>query len=94
MAKSLGDSGTFGSQKTMNAIGKMQQANKAKSGSNLFKGQLTGKLPAYKKGGKVKKTGPALVHKGEVVVPKNKVKKLKKAKTGIQMLMKATKGKK
>ena len=28
--------------------------------------------PAYKKGGKVKKTGMALVHKGEVVTPAGK----------------------
>lgn len=31
---------------------------------------------SYKKGGKVKKTGLAKLHKGEVVVPKKKVKKL------------------
>lgn len=29
-------------------------------------------IPSYKKGGKVKKTGLALVHKGEKVVPKDK----------------------
>lgn len=28
-----------------------------------------GQLPSYKKGGTVKKTGPAIVHKGEKVVP-------------------------
>jgi hypothetical protein len=32
-------------------------------------------LPAYKNGGKVKKTGPALVHKGEVVITKKQAKK-------------------
>ena len=32
--------------------------------------------PSYKKGGKVKKTGMALVHKGEMVVPKRKGKKM------------------
>ena len=31
---------------------------------------------SFKKGGKVKKTGTALVHKGEVVVPKKKVGKM------------------
>lgn len=36
-------------------------------------------LPNYRKGGKVKKTGPARLHKGEVVVPRGKVKKVKKA---------------
>ena len=37
------------------------------------------KLKGYKKGGMVKKTGKAKVHKGEMVVPKKKVKKVKKA---------------
>lgn len=35
-------------------------------------------VPQYKKGGKVKKTGLAVVHKGEKVVPKNKVAKVDK----------------
>jgi hypothetical protein len=34
--------------------------------------------PAYKKGGKVHKTGMAKVHKGEVVLTAKKVKSLKK----------------
>ena len=33
---------------------------------------------SYKKGGKVKRTGKALVHKGEVVLTASKVKMLKK----------------
>jgi hypothetical protein len=33
-------------------------------------------MPSYKKGGTVKKTGPALVHKGEKVIPKEKAKKM------------------
>ena len=28
-----------------------------------------GQLPSYKKGGTVKETGPAIVHKGEKVIP-------------------------
>lgn len=32
-------------------------------------------LRGFKKGGTVKKTGPALVHKGEVVIPAKKAKK-------------------
>jgi len=36
-------------------------------------------MPAYKKGGTVKKTGPAVVHKGEKIIPANKVKKVEKA---------------
>ena len=34
--------------------------------------------PAYKKGGKVMRTGKAVVHKGEVVLTASKVKMLKK----------------
>lgn len=37
------------------------------------------KLPRYKKGGVVKKTGLAKVHKGEVVVPAKKVKQSEKS---------------
>ncbi len=33
------------------------------------------KVPSYKKGGKVKKTGLAIVHKGERVIPKGKSRK-------------------
>lgn len=35
--------------------------------------------PSYKKGGKVKQTGLALVHKGEVVIPANRVKSVDSA---------------
>lgn len=35
------------------------------------------KVPSYKKGGTVKKTGLALVHKGETVVPKKMTKEQK-----------------
>lgn len=38
--------------------------------------------PAYKKGGKVKKTGLAKVHKGEFVLTKDQAKKVKKGKSG------------
>jgi hypothetical protein len=34
---------------------------------------------SYKKGGKVRKTGRANLHRGEVVVPRGKVKRVKKA---------------
>ena len=36
-------------------------------------------LPEFKKGGKVKKTGLAKVHKGEIVIPANRVESVKKA---------------
>lgn len=37
-----------------------------------------GKIPSYKKGGLIKKTGPANLHKGERVIPKAKVAKVDK----------------
>jgi hypothetical protein len=37
------------------------------------------KVPSYKKGGKVKKTGLALLHKGEKVITKKNVKRTEKA---------------
>lgn len=39
-------------------------------------GGFLGALSPFKKGGKVKKTGPAYVHKGEVVLPVKTVKDL------------------
>ena len=36
-------------------------------------------LPKYKKGGLVPKTGPAYLHKGEMVIPKHLVSKLSKS---------------
>lgn len=41
---------------------------------DLGKGDIK-KMPVYKKGGKVKKTGPAIVHKGERVLTKKQAKK-------------------
>lgn len=38
-----------------------------------------GKIPSYKKGGKIRKTGIAFVHKGERMIPKAKVKSVEKA---------------
>lgn len=38
-----------------------------------------GVFPSYKKGGKVRKTGLALLHKGERVIPRKKVKLAEKA---------------
>jgi len=60
------------------------QKDKGKGGSDAepkLGGMLTpaAKPDAYKKGGKVKRTGVALVHKGEVVLT---AKQAKKKKTG------------
>lgn len=38
-----------------------------------------GVYPSYKKGGRVRKTGLALLHKGEKVIPKKNVKRVEKA---------------
>lgn len=45
-------------------------------------------IGSFKKGGKIKKTGNYKLHKGEVVIPKKHVKKLK---TGMQLLNSAMK---
>jgi hypothetical protein len=37
------------------------------------------KIPSYKKGGKIRRTGLAMVHKGERMIPKTKVAKVEKA---------------
>lgn len=42
-------------------------------------GSAAGALLPFKKGGKVKKTGPALLHKGELVVPAKHVAKVPKS---------------
>jgi hypothetical protein len=44
---------------------------------------------AYRKGGKVRKTGPAVVHKGERVIPRGKVKRVEKMMRQKKMRMKA-----
>jgi hypothetical protein len=51
---------------------------------------LTKKIDEFKKGGKVKKTGLALVHKGEVVIPAHRVETVDKAlkKAGLKPLRK------
>jgi hypothetical protein len=39
---------------------------------------IEGKMPEYKKGGMVKKTGPAKLHKGERVLTKSQTKQMSK----------------
>lgn len=43
----------------------------------------------YRKGGKVRKTGPAIVHRGERIIPKSKVKRVEKMMKRKKMRMKA-----
>jgi hypothetical protein len=54
---------------------KQTQADKANPQSMDQKIKHIGDIPSYKKGGKVRRTGLAFVHKGERVVPKSKVKR-------------------
>ena len=44
---------------------------------------------SYKKGGRVKRTGSANLHKGERVIPKSKVKRVEKMMRKAKMRMKA-----
>lgn len=57
--------------------GKLGGSAGASAGQQIG-GILGGFLP-FKNGGKVTKTGPALLHKGEMVVPKRLVKKIPKS---------------
>ena len=45
---------------------------------------LTAMIPSFKKGGRVKKTGLALLHRGEYVVPAGRTKKVSRRKTAIK----------
>ena len=76
--------GTFSSEykSLSNKAGLPALQNKLKNapsfmGNKYFK---PSKMPAFKKGGKVKKTGPAMVHKGEVVLNKAQQAKMKRSK--------------
>lgn len=55
---------------------KQTQADKASGKSMEQRVKEIGTVPSYKKGGKIRKTGLAFVHKGERVVPKSKVKRM------------------
>lgn len=46
-------------------------------------------LASLKRGGKVRKTGPANLHKGERVIPAGKVKRVEKLMRGAKMRLKA-----
>lgn len=59
-----------------NLLGK--QVSRAISGAASNQVKMAGSVPAFKKGGRVRKTGLATVHKGEVVLTKSAAKTLKK----------------
>lgn len=66
---------------SQNLLGK--QLSRAISGAASNQVKMAGTVPLvgmYKKGGKVRKTGIALVHKGEYIIPASQVKKLMKKK--------------
>lgn len=56
----------------------MIESSREQAASNMDR-QTPLNLPSYRKGGKVRKTGPARLHKGELVVPRKKVRKVKRA---------------
>ena len=66
-AKDIAGGGAVGG-----AIGRMARNNPITELGRIMKKPLH--PPSYKKGGKVKNTGLAMLHKGEMVVPKNKIK--------------------
>ena len=62
-----------------NLVGK--EVSRSLSGATANQIQMAGTVPLvgmYKKGGTVKKTGIALVHKGELIIPASKAKSVKK----------------
>ena len=72
-------------KKALGWVGTVKTGYHALLGKDLSKavnkravGTVEASPSSYKKGGKVKKTGKALVHKGEVVLTASKVKMLKK----------------
>jgi hypothetical protein len=72
-------------KKALGWVGTVKTGYHALMGKDLSKavnkravGAVEASPSSYKKGGKVKRTGKALVHKGEVVLTASKVKMLKK----------------
>jgi hypothetical protein len=52
--------------------------SRAISGAATNQVDMVGSMPMYKKGGRVRKTGPAIVHKGEIILTAATAKRLKK----------------
>ena len=72
-------------KKALGWVGTVKTGYHALMGKDLSKavnkravGAVEASPSSYKKGGKVKRTGKALVHRGEVVLPKKTVASLKK----------------
>jgi hypothetical protein len=45
------------------------------AGAKALNTKAIGKIASYKKGGRVRRTGLALVHKGEYVIPRHKMRR-------------------
>jgi len=76
----LGNAGKMWGGKLGGTIAKGLGLGSRKAGEKVGKqiGKALGGLIKFKKGGMVKKTGPAIVHQGELVVPKHLVKDVSK----------------
>lgn len=96
--KSSGGAGSDGSKKGAGGIagliGRTMKSRKAKGGAagsptpggNNFTGLASGvgDTPSYKKGGRVKRTGVAIVHKGEYVIPAKHSRKMSRKRSVIK----------
>lgn len=58
------------------------ESERERSQSDSDRLLASNRVPSYKRGGTVRKTGLARVHKGEFVVPRSKMRKLKRMKSG------------
>ncbi len=67
--------GTKVAQKLGENKAKKQQTSYNSSGSGVDSSLITADPPSYKRGGKVKKTGLAKVHRGERILTKSQQKK-------------------
>lgn len=74
--------GPMGVSGAVNIQGDDSSRNQYFKGANDLKGAFQGRVPSYKKGGKVGKTGLAYLHKGEKVLTVAKTKALEAKKEG------------
>ena len=68
-------------KKALAWVGAVKEGYHSLMGKDLSKAvnkKAVSAIDSYKKGGKVKRTGKAIVHRGEVVLPKKTVASLKK----------------
>jgi hypothetical protein len=79
----MADSSPWKDSKTARAIGaagsSLSQSGQQEIDDSRNEAASNIHAVSYKRGGKVRKTGLARLHKGEYVVPRNKVRKVKRA---------------